>query len=146
MNVVLCHLFEPGIGLSELRASGYGKPQLDRVASLFSRQRVLQVDISNSAGFAITRLREICDRKRRVLRRKITPEGTRRNLTRRQNPPLAQTSDPQFRAIRRISRWRWISRKRHSYESRRRPELIEFGSPGRIRTSDQPVNSRLLYR
>jgi len=22
----------------------------------------------------------------------------------------------------------------------------EFGSPGRIRTSDQPVNSRLLYR
>ena len=24
--------------------------------------------------------------------------------------------------------------------------LILFGSPGRIRTSDQPVNSRLLYR
>jgi hypothetical protein len=24
--------------------------------------------------------------------------------------------------------------------------LIETGSPGRIRTSDQPVNSRLLYR
>jgi hypothetical protein len=23
--------------------------------------------------------------------------------------------------------------------------LILFGSPGRIRTSDQPVNSRLLY-
>jgi len=24
--------------------------------------------------------------------------------------------------------------------------LILLGSPGRIRTSDQPVNSRLLYR
>jgi len=24
--------------------------------------------------------------------------------------------------------------------------LRRFGSPGRIRTSDQPVNSRLLYR
>jgi hypothetical protein len=24
--------------------------------------------------------------------------------------------------------------------------LFKFGSPGRIRTSDQPVNSRLLYR
>jgi hypothetical protein len=27
----------------------------------------------------------------------------------------------------------------------RRKRLILLGSPGRIRTSDQPVNSRLLY-
>jgi hypothetical protein len=33
-------------------------------------------------------------------------------------------------------------------EDRRRQaaERDLFGSPGRIRTSDQPVNSRLLYR
>jgi hypothetical protein len=31
-------------------------------------------------------------------------------------------------------------------DSARRDGPIIFGSPGRIRTSDQPVNSRLLYR
>jgi hypothetical protein len=34
---------------------------------------------------------------------------------------------------------------RFSYRTLRPNYLILFGSPGRIRTSDQPVNSRLLY-
>ncbi len=43
-----------------------------------------------------------------------------------------------------------LGRPRHAAEtseSEGAAELVnDFGSPGRIRTSDQPVNSRLLYR